>query len=71
MVDLDSSQIVLKRFHLQQSHHYTDFKEFTSRIYNYNPVGYKTSRVSSHSFIVDWQIPESENDEKKHEFLPT
>jgi hypothetical protein len=71
MVDLDSSQIVLKRFHLQQVHQNADLKEFTSRTFNYNPVGYKTSHVSQHSFIVDWQIPESENDEKRHEFLPT
>jgi hypothetical protein len=71
MVDLNSSQIVLKRFHLQQAHQHTDLREFTSRIFNYTPVGYKTSHVNPHSFIVDWEIPESVEDEKKHELLPT
>ena len=69
MVDPDSTQFVLKRIHVQQAHHYEDLKEFTSHIFNYNPVGFKTSRVSPHSFIVDWQIPESENEEKMH-YLP-
>jgi hypothetical protein len=71
MVDLNSSQFVLKRFYLQHVNQNADFGEFSSRIFNYNPEGYKTSHVSPHSFIVDWQIPESEVEEKKQELLPT
>ncbi len=71
MVDLDSSQIILKRFHLQQANHRTDLKDFTSHIFNYTPVGYRTSQASEHAFIVDWQIPESGENEKKHEYFQT
>jgi hypothetical protein len=71
MVDPNSSQIVLKRFHLLHVNQNADFGEFSSQIFNYNPVGYKASRVSPHAFIVDWQIPESGEDEKKREYFST
>jgi hypothetical protein len=69
MVDLNNSQFVLKRSNLQQGHQQADSSEFTWHLYNDHRVGKASSYVSSHSFVVDWQIPESENVEKTHEFL--
>jgi hypothetical protein len=70
MVDLDNAQYVLKRIQLLKAYNHADSKDYKWHILNDEPVGYKTSRVSSHSFVVDWQIPESEKDEKTNKFYP-
>ena len=69
MVDLYSSQFVLKRLNLQQAHQHANPKDFTWHTFNDASVGFKTSHASPHSFVVDWQIPESEKGEKTHEFI--
>jgi len=61
MVDLAGSQIVPKRFHLPQDHQYPDYKEFTSGKNNYDRVGFEVPDVNPHMFVVDWQIPDSED----------
>ena len=68
MADLDNIRFDLKRLHLQQAHQNSNLKDFTWHLFNDYPFVFKSSHVTLHSFIVDWEIPESENDEKTHEF---
>jgi hypothetical protein len=67
MVDLDSSQIALKRFHFLQDRQYPDYKEFTSCNVDYDRMGFEVPIVNPYLFVVDWQISESEDVEVTRE----
>ena len=67
----DSSRLVIQQLHLHQSHQNTGLKEIRAHSFKYYLEGINSYSVRLHSFIVDWQIPESLKDEEIHSFLPT
>ena len=70
MVDLDNSQNVVRRFYIDQNRQYPDFKESISHIFHYDFVSSDASKVNPHLFVVDWQIPESEENEVTQDYIP-
>ncbi len=61
MVELDSSRTVIRRFHTEQNKLYPDFNKNAATKFRYDFLSYVASKVNPHLFVVDWQIPESED----------
>jgi hypothetical protein len=70
MVDLENSQDVVRRFFIDQFHQYPDSKANTSHLFHYDFMSSDASKVNPHLFIVDWQIPESEENTVTREYIP-
>jgi hypothetical protein len=70
MVNQDYSRFVMQRVHLQRANQYP-VKDDMPHYSNYGTEGNKSQSPRPHSFIVDWQISESEKGGQSNIFIQT
>ncbi len=69
MVYLYDSRTVIRKFHFEQNQQYPDLKKTTSPKFHHEFLSNTGSDVSPHLFVVDWQIPESEESNYRQDYL--
>lgn len=63
MITNDTVRSDIKNSHFQQVNQYSIFRTYTLGSYDHD-IEIQPSNYNLHSFIVDWQLYESENSEK-------